>query len=237
MGCSGAYVAPGCLPNCYKLSTSDTCDDCVGVCSQKKETKTTNANENIKVQDNYNCCIVKYLLHLSHMMLLWFVSFENIWLLQLLDAIPIAITIPIQWRKIQRSNKERCKKSLQKLTIQQRKNYRICLRFAASFFYRTCVFRRASVCTSDPRNVLRVTAVLSSRSRKPELELDSSDCICLEVICLSVTIQPTLIQDGSCCYCCRLIFRGGSKSQKVNRFLPNIFWPNRRCCHCLIYFY
>ena len=108
----------------------------------------------------------------------------------------------------------------------------------SKFFYRTCVFRRASVCTSDPRNVLRVTAVLSSRSRKPELELDSSDCICLEVICLSVTIlQPALIQDGSCCYCCRLIFRGGSKSQKVNRFLPNIFWPNRRCCHCLISFY
>ena len=56
----------------------------------------------------------------------------------------------------------------------------------SKFFYRTCVFRRASVCTSDPRNVLRVTAVLSSRSRKPEL--DSSNCICLEVICLSVTI-------------------------------------------------
>ena len=202
----------------------------------KKETKTTNANENIKVQDNYNCCIVKYLLHLSHMMLLWFVSFVNIWPLQLLDAIPIAITIPIQRRKIQRSNKERCKKC-------KGRTIASAYWFAASFFYRTCVFRRASVCTSDPRNVLRMTAVLSSRSRKPELELDSSDCICLEVICLSVTIllglNPvcTFIQDGSCCYCCRLIFRGGSKCQKVNRFLPNIFWPNRRCCHCLIYFY
>ena len=116
----------------------------------KKETKTTNANENIKVQDNYNCCIVKYLLHLSHMMLLWFVSFENIWLLQLLDAIPIAITIPIQWRKIQRSNKERYKKSLQKLTIQQRKNYRICLRFAASFFI-VLVFLGEHLCAQVTR--------------------------------------------------------------------------------------
>ena len=28
------------------------------------------------------------------------------------------------------------------------------------------------MCTSDPRNVLRMTAVLSSRSRKPELDFE-----------------------------------------------------------------
>ena len=64
----------------------------------------------------------------------------------------------------------------------------------SKFFYRSCVFRRASVCTSDPRNVLRVTAVLSSRSRKPELELHSSDCICLEVICLR--LKPACTYPG-----------------------------------------